>query len=268
MQSGSFPVGGCDLYFEEAGDGPPVVLIHGAGANADLFRPCLERLEATHRVLAYDRRGCSRSRAEPGPDLDIHVEDAARLIRSRFDGPVTVVGWSAGAMIGLRLAISHPETTAALVLAEPPLQLQAPRPLALGAVARWELARITRGPRAGAERFYRWVSQYRGNGNAFDAYPDALREAMLDNAPALFREVRLGGGAIGEGVRRRQLAGLELPIQVLLGTRSAPVFAPAARYLVRVSKPARLALVEGASHMIPTDGPDQVAEAVRAVSPA
>ncbi len=268
MRTGTHAINGCELYFEEAGEGPPVVLIHGAGAYAGLYRPLVAELESTHRVLSYDRRGCSRSVHAPVRQLRVHVEDSERLIRDHFGEPVIVVGWSAGAMVALHLAISHPDIAAALVLAEPPLQLQAPRPLSLGAVARWELARLRSGDVFGAEVFYRWVSQYRGGeGNAFDAYPDEWRAEMLGNAAALFSEVRLGGGALGEGVRRASLAALQMPIQVLLGSRSAPVFAPAARYLVRVVEQAELVVVPDASHMVPTDRPDVVAQAVRRAIP-
>ncbi|MEM7412312.1 MAG: alpha/beta hydrolase [Myxococcota bacterium] len=264
IHSERFSVGGCDLYTECVGDGAPVLLIHGAGAFADLFHPCFDALGEDAQLVAYDRRGCARSKHPPVREFARHVEDAAALLRDRFDAPAVLVGWSAGAMIALELVIRHPDRVRSLVLAEPPLQLKAPRPLALGAVARWEWTRHTRGNHAGALVFYRWVSQYRGAGNAFDAYPDAWRDTMLDNADALFTEIRFGGGALGEFAKRRDLAAIEHPIRILVGSRSAPVFAPAARYLERVSPRSTWIDVPGASHMIPTDAPEAVADAVRA----
>jgi pimeloyl-ACP methyl ester carboxylesterase len=240
------------------------LLIHGAGAYAGLFAPCVAELERTHHLLCYDRRGCSRSVHGPVRDFALHVRDALTLVRDRIGEPVHVVGWSAGATVALHLAIAHPDWVSSLVLAEPPLQLKAPRPLALGAVVRWELTRAFKGPRAGAESFYRWVSQYRGEGrNAFEAYPETWREEMLRNFPALFAEIRVGSGALGEGLRRADLAALPMPIQILLGERSAPVFAPAARYLARVAPRSVLHPIPEASHMLPTDRPDAVAQAVR-----
>ena len=264
MQSTPFDVAGCTLHTEEVGDGPPVLLIHGAGAYAGVLRPCLDALADSARVVAYDRRGCARSTHAPVRDFGQHVADAAALVRGLVGEPVTVMGWSAGAMIALELAIRHPDTVQSLVLAEPPLQLKAPRPLALGAVARWEFTRLRHGNRAGAEVFYRWVSQYRGAGNAFEAYPEEWRSQMLDNADALFSEIRFGGGALGEFVKKRELASLELPVRILVGTRSAPVFEPAARYLARVVPHSEWIAVPHASHMIPTDAPMAVAEAVLA----
>lgn len=267
MKTGTLSIDGCDLAHEEVGSGPPVLLVHGAGAYAGLFRPCAELLAPSHRVVSYDRRGCSRSMHAPVRRMGIHVDDAAHLIREHIGEPVTVVGWSAGAVIALRLAMSHAELVTALVLAEPPLQLQAPRPYALGALARWEFTYLRHGPEAGARVFYRWVSQYRGQGgrNAFDAYPEEWQNEMLANAGALFAELRLGGGALGEGVSRARLSAIQVPMQVLLGESSVRVFEPAARYLVRVATHATLVPVADASHMVPTDRPDIVAKAVEAV---
>ncbi len=266
-ETSRLPVDGCELHLEQAGAGAPVVFVHGAGAFAGLFRTCLEDLAASHRVIAYDRRGFARSTHPPVRRLARHVADLERLVRECCDEPPILVGWSAGATIALHLAAENPGIASSLVLAEPPLQLKAPRPAVLGPVVRWELAALTRGPRAGAEVFYRWVSQYRGTGtNAFDAYPDEVRETMLAHAPALLAEIRVGGGALGEWLRRRALAGLEIPVKVLLGTRSASMFAPAARYLVKVIPTAELVELPEASHMIPTDRPERIVQAVRALS--
>jgi len=267
LLNGTLSIDGCDLYYEQVGTGTPVVLIHGAGAYAGLYAPCIEQLQTTHRVIAYDRRGCSRSLHPPVKRLEIHVTDAANLIRELIGQPAIVVGWSAGGTIALRLAIAHPDLVASLVLVEPSLHLKAPYSLPLAALVRWQLRRLTAGDTAGALVFYRWVSQYRGNGNAFDSYPREWQDEMLRNAAALFTELQIGGGALGEGLRRSDLAALNLPIQVLAGTRSAPIFAPAARYLVRVVPEAELLPVSGASHMVPTDRPDVVGQAVRRVAP-
>ena len=267
MQSGTLSVDGCELYYEEAGAGPPVVLVHGAGAFAGLFAGCVAALERSHRVLAYDRRSCARSVAPPVRDLRIHARDLGRLIDERIGESATIVGWSAGCVVALELAIAAPDRVRALVLAEPPMLLRRPRPLALGAMARWEIARRVRGAEAGARSFYRWVSQYRGRGeNAFDAYPAAWQSQMLANAPSLFAEILVGSGALGERLRKRDLAALDLPVHVLLGDRSASVFGPAARWAAGVIPGSQLVDVAGAGHMLPTDSPDAVATAVARAS--
>jgi pimeloyl-ACP methyl ester carboxylesterase len=70
------------LYREERGSGDPILLIHGNGANTRIWGGSVDDLAATHRVIAYDRRGFGCS---PGPlarSMRDHVVDAASLLRS------------------------------------------------------------------------------------------------------------------------------------------------------------------------------------------
>ena len=254
------------LYTEQCGSGPPVLLIHGAGAFADLFGPVVGGLKPAHDVLAYDRRGHARSVDEPVTRLQVHVEDAAALIEQRLGGRACVVGWSAGANVALMLADRHPQRVGSLVLCEPSFLLRVPQLETLRALAGWETARLARGPREGALRFYRWASQFRGTGeNAFDAYPEAWREQMLDNHPALFAEARLGSGAAGEALGREALSGISCPVTLLRGELTAAPFESGLRYFKRQVSAARERVVPGASHMIPTDAPEAVVSAVLAI---
>ena len=83
MSPPSFSLDGCELHCERTGTGPPVLLVHGAGAYAALFGPCADALASTHDVIAYDRRGLSRSKHATVRDLDVHVSDAT--IRAFLD---------------------------------------------------------------------------------------------------------------------------------------------------------------------------------------
>ena len=78
---------------------------------------------ASHRVIAYDRRGFARSSAAPRGVLADQARDAAELLEALGASPATVVGWSAGGVIALDLAASYPERVASLVLAEPAVHL-------------------------------------------------------------------------------------------------------------------------------------------------
>ncbi|WP_433629110.1 alpha/beta fold hydrolase [Halomicrococcus sp. NG-SE-24] len=56
---------GADLYFEDEGTGPPVLLLHGVMAGLRFFEPQLSTLPADHRTVALDYRGHGRSLEEP-----------------------------------------------------------------------------------------------------------------------------------------------------------------------------------------------------------
>ena len=68
------------LYYVEAGTGPPILLVHGVQPGADVWGPAFAALARRHRVLAYDRRGFSRSVHPSEPDYRRHAADAAALL--------------------------------------------------------------------------------------------------------------------------------------------------------------------------------------------
>jgi 3-oxoadipate enol-lactonase len=100
------------------GDGPPVLLLHGWMASADLnwfsvFAP----LAARHRVIAPDLRGHGRSSGVPGAlTLEAMADDAAALLRHLDAAPAVVVGYSMGASVAQLVAQRHPDLVLGLVL--------------------------------------------------------------------------------------------------------------------------------------------------------
>ena len=104
------------IAWREAGLGPPVLLIHGVGLNADAWEPQIVTLSARRRVIAVDLPGHGQS--DPLPDaagLDDYVAPIVGLIDALGLSPVPVVGHSMGALIALGLALDHAEKIAALV---------------------------------------------------------------------------------------------------------------------------------------------------------
>jgi hypothetical protein len=94
-------VSGCSLYFTDEGRGIPIVFIHETGANADIWGNLLSKLAARYRVIAYDRRGFSRSLSETLPDWQEHYSDATMLLQRLRAHPAVLVGWSSGGAIAL-----------------------------------------------------------------------------------------------------------------------------------------------------------------------
>ena len=102
------------------GDGTPVVLSHALGLDLSMWDDYAARLAAGHacQVLRYDHRGHGGSASPDGPySMDDLVDDAARVVREWGRGPVTWIGLSMGAMVGMGLAIRHPDLVSRLVLA-------------------------------------------------------------------------------------------------------------------------------------------------------
>jgi pimeloyl-ACP methyl ester carboxylesterase len=107
---------GAALYYEEHGDGAPVILIHGGLASGAMWKPVVPELADGFRVIAPDSRGHGRS-TNPSEELSYSLiaNDIAALIEALgLERPV-VGGWSDGGQVTLELGARHPGAAAALI---------------------------------------------------------------------------------------------------------------------------------------------------------
>ena len=105
-QENSSPI---ELYYEDHGDGPPVVLLAGWPLDSRSWEPQLASLlEAGHRVILYDRRGFGRSsRPAAGYGFDTLAEDLHTVLVELDLRDVTLVGFSLGTGELARYVGSH-----------------------------------------------------------------------------------------------------------------------------------------------------------------
>ena len=105
------------MYCEEYGKGTPVLLIHGNGRSIEDFRYQIPFFAKTNRVIAADSRAQGRS-ADPSDSLtyDMMAEDINALLEAKHLDSVQVIGWSDGGIIGLLLAIRHPDKVKKLAI--------------------------------------------------------------------------------------------------------------------------------------------------------
>ena len=89
---------GVRLYYEEAGTGKPIVLIHGGGLSMDWWRRNFAPLAAEFHVVAADTRGCGRSdECDWGHRTARYAMDVREIVHTLGLHDVTLVGWSIGA---------------------------------------------------------------------------------------------------------------------------------------------------------------------------
>jgi pimeloyl-ACP methyl ester carboxylesterase len=111
-KSGLAPVNGIKIWFAEFGpaDGKPVILLHGGLGNADYFGLQVPALAKQYRVIVMDSRGHGRStRDDRAYGYDLMAEDVIGLLDYLKVQKAAVVGWSDGAILGLDIAIHHPD---------------------------------------------------------------------------------------------------------------------------------------------------------------
>jgi pimeloyl-ACP methyl ester carboxylesterase len=105
------------FYYETYGRGPPVLLIHGNGGSIVSFEAQIADFSRRHEVIAMDSRGQGRSELGSTPlTYEEMAEDVDALLDHLKLDHVKVLGWSDGGVVGLLLAIRHPDKVGMLAV--------------------------------------------------------------------------------------------------------------------------------------------------------
>jgi pimeloyl-ACP methyl ester carboxylesterase len=114
ITTGFAHVNGTKLYYEMAGSGHALVLIHGGGADRRVWDGNFEELAKYYRVIRYDLRGAGKS--EVPQTKYSNREDLRALLEHLNVGKAYMVGLSRGGGVAFDVAVSHPEMVDALIL--------------------------------------------------------------------------------------------------------------------------------------------------------
>jgi len=211
---------GVRLYYEEHGQGPLILCIHGAGSSALMWGAAVPELARLGRVIAYDRRGCSRSqRPVPYDKTSVaeHADDAAALLDALETTPAVLIGRSYGGEIAIDLTLRYPERVRGLALLEgAPLGLSAEGVAWVESVRRRVLAAAGDDLTTVGEIFIRVVLGDSG----WEAFPTPVRQLFTDNGPAIVAE--MDGGPLP--VDRATLTTIDQPVLLVAAADSPEVF--------------------------------------------
>jgi pimeloyl-ACP methyl ester carboxylesterase len=109
-RSGYAPVDGIRIWYATFGRGSPVILLHGGLANADYWGHQVRALAPRYRVIVMDSRCQGRSTCNDAPiSYALMAADVLGLMDFLSIRKAAVVGWSDGAIVGLEIALHHPE---------------------------------------------------------------------------------------------------------------------------------------------------------------
>ena len=251
---------GCNFYYEEKGEGPPILLIPPSGATASTWGPVIGDLAAAGRVIAYDRRGYRRSGGEVVRSAAEHTRDAAAILDALAARPAVAVGTSAGATIALDLAVRRPDLVRAAVVHEAAWRvLRHPDAAGLGTLARMQW-RAWRGryPEA-AETLLRWVYSYRDGGTAWDAFPEQWRRTARENGRSVVADLR---ATMGGYPRPGNLATITAPVVCTYGSRSRGYMRAITRALAQAIPTATVREIDGAAHAVAFDAPGNFVQVI------
>jgi 3-oxoadipate enol-lactonase len=106
-----------DIWTEQVGEGPDILLIGGLGDTVESWQFQLDGLRDRYRVTAFDNRGAGRTRMPDEPaTVEAMADDAAAVLRAVDVPSAHVAGFSGGSIISQELALRHPEMVRSLVL--------------------------------------------------------------------------------------------------------------------------------------------------------
>jgi pimeloyl-ACP methyl ester carboxylesterase len=98
-------VDGLSVHYEEQGQGPLVVLLHGWGSNLSLFAPIAEAISRNYHVVSFDFPGCGTTSEPTEPwDMDDYVHFTTSFISAFSPTEVILLGHSHGGRVAIRLA--------------------------------------------------------------------------------------------------------------------------------------------------------------------
>jgi len=108
---------GTRIYWDEQGQGSPVLLIMGLGYSSLLWHRIRPELARRFRTIAFDNRGVGLSGVPPGPySIPTMATDAAAVLDAAGIAQAQVFGVSMGGMIAQEFALQYPQRTCSLIL--------------------------------------------------------------------------------------------------------------------------------------------------------
>ncbi len=246
------------MHYVEAGQGSPLLLLHGVGGSHEMWLPIIPELAKSFRVIAADHRGHGASDKPLGQyTISLFCADWLALMDALKVDHAHLVGLSMGGAIAMRLAVEHPRCVRSLVLMD---TWAHPHPDFLGLLRR-RLERLESGD----------FSAY-----AEEAIPQVFSPAFIAANPQAMAEYRqrvakLDPDSIRSAVNacithdmRGKQAEIQAPTLVVVGSEDRLTPPYHSEYLARTIPGAKLAVIQGSGHIPHVEKPGEFLKVVAA----
>lgn len=259
MTPATVEAGGVALAYEEGGEGPAVVFVHGTATARSVWRETVDALGDGVRSIVYDRRAYGASGApEPygGTTVGEQADDLAGLIEALGAAPARLCGHELGALACLDLLQRRPSLVSTAVLIEPSTLWLTPVGTDAVGDMREAVARAAREDGAGgAVRAYLEAA---GGPDVTALLGPERTEASLEHPRAFAADL---AAAASWAATRREIRAIETPVTLITGTASPRVRQDATRALAELLPNARVLEHEG-GHFAQLERPAEVAAAL------
>jgi pimeloyl-ACP methyl ester carboxylesterase len=265
------------VHYAEAGDGPPLLLLHGWPQHFWCWRRVVPRLAGDFRLICPDLRGFGWTGAPGrGYDNETFAADAVALLDALGLERVGVIGHDWGGFTGFLLALHHPHRVERLLALGTPVPWLRPSPRLLAATWRtwyaWALAAtgreaVVRRPGAVRLMLRHGAPDAAIDEHAAEVYAERLREpARADATQLLYRSYVSSVLALAK--RRYENLRLTVPTRLLVGRGDQAVPEVVLRGFEPHADDMTVELVDGCGHFLPEEQPDLVARRARELFPS
>jgi pimeloyl-ACP methyl ester carboxylesterase len=262
--SGFAQSGDAQIYYETAGAGQPLIMIHAGVADSRQWDAEFTYFAQRMRVVRYDLRGYGKSVPVDGEFS--HMGDLlALLAHLEIHQPLVLMGCSMGGGLAMDVALMHPSRVRALIMVD-----AGPSGLELDVETPATFAEAEQAYNAGdLDRVAELETQIWFDG--MNRTPSQVNQAMRALAYTMNRHA-LSLDAQGLGKRlpdaptpaAERLAELDIPVLVIVGAQDTPYMLAAAEHMVQHIRSARKVIIEDAAHLPNMEHPDQFQRVVTA----
>jgi pimeloyl-ACP methyl ester carboxylesterase len=246
--------GDLDIWTEQIGHGPDVLLIGGLGDTVESWQFQLDGLMDRYRLTTFDNRGAGRTRMPEGPvSVEMMADDAAGVLGALEIPSAHVAGFSGGSIIAQELAVRHPDRVRSLVLQSTWPKMDAYFRSWCGFV-RW-LAEVAPSERAFLEGFFLAIYTARAhNDGTVDRFIDEVlafpyKQSTVDMQRFL--------DAVVEHDTTDRLPGITAPTLVVAGGRDVTSRPPLCRAVADLIPDAEFVVLEEEAHQPFQEVPDE-----------
>lgn len=255
-------VNNVELYYQSVGNESETILFsHGYLMNNTMFNGQIDVFKDRFRCVSFDHRGHGQSEVtKDGYELDNLVTDAISLIEALNMGPVHFAGMSTGGFVGMRIALRRADLLKSLVLMDTSAEAESEKAMKQYNLLLWMV------------KYVGWWAVI-GQVMPILFHTSFLKDVARQAEVKKWRDIITGHSkkgmiSFGKGIFARdsvleQLAGLTLPVAVIVGEEDIATAPAYAQRMADVIPNAKLYKIPDAGHSAAVEKPTEVADAMR-----